>query len=300
MAPSLTWDQADYAGSLEEARGKCVEDYRCEVVCYHQKTGRTQLYQHIEEALTELGHSRKAWAQLIEKAPAWYDKDWSCLQVLPSCRRRAAESARKREEEGLKDTLDGLGELHLLQQSLRRSPPPAFQTQGALSHDAANFLGLLKFPMGKSAHDYREKCTDIAEKVARAREVSELLGCSDRIWVHRPIKDSQGRWQECCKDQDGLKCKDRFVIPADACKDCQGVCLDKGQEINAQSGDSKEGQEPGFCLQLGSPGSWGGSGGQVVELLSASAPLLPSLQVTLTSLGGRSTALSRRRRKVFL
>ena len=33
---------------LEEAKDRCIEDYRCEVVCYHSKTGRTQYYQNFE------------------------------------------------------------------------------------------------------------------------------------------------------------------------------------------------------------------------------------------------------------
>ena len=298
-------DEVDVSGSLEEARNKCVEDYRCEVVCYHRKTGKTQLYQHFEEALKELGGSRKAWKEVLQKAPAWYDNDWSCLQVSPSCRRRAAKVARKQEEEGLKETLKSLDELRFLQQSLHGSPPPAFQTQGSLTHDAANFLGLLGFPMGKQASELREKCTDIASQVIRAREVSELGRCSGRIWVHRPIKNSEGRWQECCEDKGGLRCKDRFVIPADSCKDCQGVCLRKSHEpgdvLQAPQAPQAEDQE-GDCLQLGSPGSWSGSGGQVVELMSAVAPLSPTSQAVLESClsGGLATPLSRRRRRGFL
>ena len=292
-------EEADYSGSLDEARNKCVEDFRCEVVCYHQKTGKTQLYQNFNSALKGLGGSgsRTAWKEVLQKAPAWYDKDWTCLQASPSCRRKAAKTAGKKEEAGLKDTLEGLGELRLLQQSLHQPSPPAFQTQGALSHDAANFLGLLKFPMGKQAQELREKCTDIASEVARAREVPELGPfCQGKVWVHRPIKDSMGHWQECCQDHEGFKCKDRFVIPVDHCSNCQGVCLEKGQEPGPVQ---PAGDDEGECLELGAPGSWSSRSGEVVELMSARAPSPPA-QLLLECLGRPAVRPSRRRRRVFL
>jgi len=248
---------ADWIGSLEEAKDRCIGDYRCEVVCYHSKTGRAQYYQNFEKALREVEPGRKGWNELLQKAPPWEQNGWMCLQASPQCRRNAVEVAQKKQIEGQKETTDTLTEFSLLQRSLHRRPPLPFQPQGSFSHDSADFLGKLKFPMGEKAEELRQGCTDIASKVINATEVEDLDGCSDRIWVHRPMKASQDRWQECCASEHGLKCKDRFTIPAGSCDDCQGVCLDTGAE-------------KGYCLQLGSPGSWEGSGGKVVELMSAS------------------------------
>ncbi|CAJ1342167.1 unnamed protein product [Effrenium voratum] len=210
------------------------------------------------KALKEVEKGKKGWKEVLQKAPSWQEDGWVCLKVSPECRRRAAERAQKKEVEGLKETTDALTEFGLLQKSLHRRPPMPFQPQGALSHDASKFLGELNFPMGKQAKQFREECTDIAAQVINADEVEDVGFCSGRIWVHRPIIDSQDRWQECCKSSKGLKCTDRFVIPADSCKDCQGVCLDKGGK-------------KGYCLRMGEPGSWKGSGGKVVELMSAQA-----------------------------
>lgn len=251
---------ADWIGSLEEAKDRCIEDNRCEVACYHSKTGRTQYYQNFEKALKEVERGRKGWNRILQKAPPWEQNGWMCLQVSPQCRRRAVELAQKKQVEGRRETTDTLTEFNLLRKSLHRPPPVPFQPQGSFSHDSADFLGKLKFPMGEKAEELRQGCTDIASKVLGATEVQELDeldGCSDRIWVHRPIKASQDRWQECCSGEHGMKCKDRFAIPAANCDDCQGVCLDTGAE-------------KGYCLELGSPGSWQGSGGKVIELMSAS------------------------------
>ncbi|CAK9051686.1 PPM-type phosphatase domain-containing protein [Durusdinium trenchii] len=258
---------ADWVGSLQEAKDKCIGDHRCEVVCYHSKTGKAQYYQNFRKALGEVESGKKGWKEILQKAPPWQEDGWTCLQASPKCRRQAAEIAQKKREAGLKETMDALNELSLLKQSLHRLPPSPFQPQGSFSHDSADFLGKLKFPTGEEAQELRQECTNIASKVINAEEVSDLGSCSERIWVHRPIKASQGRWQECCASENGLKCMDRFVIPANSCESCQGVCLDIG------------GKE-GYCLELGSPGSWEGSGGKVVELMFASVGD-PTVQLVL-------------------
>ena len=105
---------------LEEAKDRCIGDYRCEVVCYHSKTGRAQYYQNFEslgsqvemnvnvrlkmalaedllgfsldsprtslcfrlrKALREVEPGRKGWNELLQKAPPWEQNGWMCLQA---------------------------------------------------------------------------------------------------------------------------------------------------------------------------------------------------------------------------
>ena len=244
--------QGTWVGSLEEAKLKCVEDHRCELVCYHSKTGRVQLYQNIERALKEVEGGRKGWKEILQKAPYWQEDGWVCLKASPECRRRAFEIAQRKKFEGQKETRESLNELQLLQKSLYRVPPTPFQPQGSLSHDSADFLGKMGFPMGPKASELRSQCTDLASQLANARFVDDL-SCSDPLWVKRSRLASQDRWQECCPTDHGLDCAERVVLPASSCDNCQGVCLDRGES---------------YCLDLGAPGSWQGSGGRVVELMS--------------------------------
>ena len=127
---SVSWDIADHgiylpSQGLEEAKDRCIGDYRCEVVCYHSKTGRAQYYQNFEslgsqvarlkmalaedllrfsldspgasvcfrlrKALREVEPGRKGWNELLQKAPPWEQNGWMCLQAynamcIPSTR----------------------------------------------------------------------------------------------------------------------------------------------------------------------------------------------------------------------
>ena len=107
------------------------------------------------------------------------------------------------------------------------------------------------------------------------QELDELDGCSDRIWVHRPIKasqdwhccftlygtcrsafllwwlaniGSQDRWQECCSGEHGMKCKDRFAIPAANCDDCALFAVRRARHV-ARKGraSSVKLQPPSSC-----------------------------------------------------
>eukprot|EP00404_Azadinium_spinosum_P060224 CAMPEP_0180699646 /NCGR_PEP_ID=MMETSP1038_2-20121128/4660_1 /TAXON_ID=632150 /ORGANISM="Azadinium spinosum, Strain 3D9" /LENGTH=136 /DNA_ID=CAMNT_0022731279 /DNA_START=41 /DNA_END=448 /DNA_ORIENTATION=- len=55
-----------FAEDSEGARALCAQEKACEAVCFHEDTGRTLLYGHLERARRELGRGHRGWQAMLE------------------------------------------------------------------------------------------------------------------------------------------------------------------------------------------------------------------------------------------